>query len=549
MANPYYDMSKAKIEQSRSLFRIPHNYKTTLNAGDLIPVCQPIEVVPGDTFKIDISAVCRELTLLNPVMDNSYLEINAFYVPMHTIWDNTKQFFGENETGIWDNMIEREMPSEFFNMTTGDNTFVECSIGDYFGIFSKADSDLNTFNTLPLRAYAAIYNYWYLNEATQAPILFSKADNNTFGEKLQSGYASKPLKVNRYADLFTSCLPAPQKGQAVSFLPAYIPVIPNDDIDSTTSLTPADIATGDPMRFMLASGTGSPTGSYLIGVSSGGLKSSQTSGSFGSDLAPSNLYASTAATSLHNINEFRIAAATQQYLERLAQFGSRYEESIYALFGVKTPFSAIQVPQYLGGYKHLLNVDQVLATSEGAEFTLGSTGAYSHSAFNKKSICTFSSFDYGYIIILSHIRTDNTYSQGVPKLFSKKTKYEVYNPLFANIGNVPVKNKEIFITDTEKDDEVFGYQEAWYEYKFMPNLLTGYMRPQVSGSFNTWTYGRVFEDTPVLNEDFTLQTEKEVDRTIAVQSDITNQFKLDIFFNIVASRVMPVRSVPGLKRI
>lgn len=562
MPNMLYDINKAEINARRSIFRIPHNNKTTLNAGDLIPAMQPIEVLPGDTFKCDLSAVCRELTLLSPVMDSSYLQIDVFFTPKRLVWENTKQFFGENETGIWTQTIEREIPHGNFDLEYDASGLTIGSLGDYFclPIIEAGDEGSETVDYLPLRAYAMIYNYWYLNEATQAPIQFSKGDNVTFGSELEAGYNSMPLKVNRYSDLFTSATPSPQKGPEVSFLPQFLPVHTTNDSDLINTIR--GYAAGDnselswmkvngdpisnaPVSLMLGEASGAPgDGTFVDLTPAGGPSGTRL------PVSPKNLVANTALTQLHTINEFRIAAATQQYYENLARFGSRYSEGIYALFAVKTKDATIQVPQYLGGYKHVLNVDQVLATAQGSEYTVGSTGAFSNTGFFNKPLFTFSSDEYGYIIVLAHIRTDNTYSQGIPKIFSKKNKFDIYNPLFANIGNVPIKNKEIYFSDLKvKDDEVFGYQEAWYEYKFIPNSLTGYMRPGVSGGLSNWTYGRVFTDTPVLNSEFTEQTADEVDRTIAVSTENTHQFKLDLFFNFTLTRVMPLQSVPGLKRI
>lgn len=547
LSNYSYKVNKAVIGSTRSAFRIPHNYKTTLNAGDLVPVCTPIEVLPGDTFSIDLSAVCRELTPLTPVMDNSYLQIDAFFVPYRLTWDYTKQFFGENDNGVWTQTNDYQIPNDNFDITNASNEITTGSIGDYFGLPILPSNEGNVYvNYLPLRSYALIYNYYYLNEATQAPILFSKDNTVTFGVELAAGYASKPLKVNRFNDLFTSALPAPQKGPNVPFLADYLPVVPveagnlPDDIPSVS-----DVALGDKMRWGSSTGDSSITGYTTIS------SNNVTVGNSGTAYIPNNLYASTIGSGLRDINSFRIAAVTQQYYETLARFGSRYEETILGLWNVKVPSQVIQIPQYIGGHKERLNMSQVLSTAEGNNYTVGSTGAFSNTGIVDNSFVTFSSYEYGMILILAHIRTDNSYSQGLPKYFRKLNKFDIYNPLFANIGNVPIKNSELFFSDdSTTDDQVFGFAEAWYEYKNLPNMLTGFMRPGVTGSLgSTWTYGREFEHPPVLNDEFTLQTSEEIDRTIAVTSSISAQFKLDIFYNMKVSRIMPLYSIPGIKRI
>lgn len=539
-----YGANVATIGSARSAFRIPHNYKTTFNAGDLIPVyCE--EVLPGDTCICDLSAVCRELTPLTPVMDNAYIEFDAFFVPMRLVWDYTKQFFGENDTGVWTQNSEYEIPTGNLNCSSDTNSISTGSLGDYFGLpVGISNTDETTFNYLPLRAYALIYNYYYLNETTQAPYLFSKGNNVEFGPGLLNGYASNPLKVNRFPDLFVSCLREPQKGPNVPFLSSYLPVIPVDASNLPEGTpTPFDNAFGNPLRWGNLTASNSLTGTTRLNSSNIQL------GTSGTEVMPANLYASTIGSGLRDINSFRIAAVTQQYYETLARFGSRYEEYILGLFGVNVPSSVIQIPQMLGAFKERLNMNQVLATAEGSNYTVGSTGAFSNTGVNK-GLFTFSSYEHGYILILCHIRTDSSYSQGIAKMWSKKTKFDIYNPLFANIGNVPVKKKELVFTDDDTDEQVFGYAEAWYEYKSKPNISTGYMRPGVEQSMgSTWTYGRIISDGVILNEDFTLQTAEEVDRTIAVQSSLSNQFKLDVFFDMKWSRIMPLYSIPGIKRI
>lgn len=540
-----YDLNKAKIDTPRTLFRIPHNYKTTLNAGDLIPTfCE--ETLPGDTWSIDISAVIRELTLLNPVMDNSYIQFDAFFCPMRLTWNHTKQFFGENDTGVWTQTNDYLIPSDHLNISTNKNTLSVGSLGDYFGLpIVEPDSNTATFSYLPLRGYALIWNYYYLCEATQAPVIFSKDDNVEFDTRLGSGYASLPLKVNRFGDLFTTALPQPQKGENVPFLNDYLPVVSVDSInlpDGTKS--PLDVDIKGPMRWSNVNGNSYINGSTRLSSSNVIINTS------GTEVVPANLYATTIGSTLKSINDLRIAFATQQYEETLARIGSRYNEYIYGMFGVVSPSEIINVPQYLGSVKKLINVNQVVATADNANAILGTTGAFSNTAISNEKLCIGSMTEHGYIYILAHVRTDNSYSQGVPKLFTKKSKFDIYSPLFANIGNVPIKNHEIFFSDDpSSDDEVFGYAEAWYEYKNKPNLSTGYMRPSSDQAFSSWTYGRIFENTPVLNSEFTEQTAEEVDRTIAVQSSISNQFKLDLFVDAKVSRIMPLYSIPGLKRI
>lgn len=554
MSQYRYDINLAKVNAKRTMFKVPHNYKTTMNAGDLIPV-KCVEVLPGDTWADKVSAVIRELTLLNPVMDNLYIQFDAFFVPNRIIWNQTKQFFGENETGIWTQTNDYTIPSAKLVLHDNSNMLSSGSLGDYFGLPVNVDDEAEeTFNYLPLRAYAMIWNYYYMAETTQAPILFSKESNVEFGTLLQQGYESKPLKVNRFADLFTTALPQPQKGENVPFLSDYLPVVArNLNSLNREQVIPSDIMDSSVIDFIQPNGSQLPQGTATgnLGIDGGQLMT-ETSSQFAGEgsAVPANLFAATVDARLKDINSLRIAIATQQYFELLGRTGSRYGERIRGLFGVNTPSEVINIPQYLGSIKKLINVSQVLATADSANATLGTTGAYSHTAIRDEHLYTGSFTEYGYIMILAHVRSDNTYCQGVPKLFSKKTQYDIYNPIFANMGNVAILNKELNFKDiVSVDNEVFGYAEAWYEYKHQPNIVTGFMRPGIANGFSSWTYTRVFDDTPVLNSEFTTQTAEEVDRTIAVESSISNQFKLDIFYNATASRIMPLYSIPGLNKI
>lgn len=559
MADKRYMDVYSTLNTSRTKINIPTQVKTTLDTGDLVPI-KVLEMLPGDSISIDLSAVARELTLLNPPMDNAYLQFDVFWVPYRIIWDNTKRFFGE--TDDIDIPDEITMPCAQFNLEDVVNVINVGTLGDYFGLPVEVSGydEVEVVNYLPLRAYASIWNYWYRAPRIQNSVLFSKEDNITFGSLLEKGYASKPLKVGRFGDLFTSALPEPEFGGEVNFISPYLPV--HTTTDSSTLQFIRDYyknysgqTNGQLVKFMTTNAVSPGTNFTLNSATQSGASdilagSTGTAGSSYTPLVFENLAADTTSTPFHTINDLRLAIALAHYREALGRFGNRYDESIKALFNVTTSNRTIQVPDYVGGYKHLLNVDQVLATAQGTDYTVGSTGAMSNTGIANKSLCTTSVDEYGYIMILAHIRTDNTYSQGIPKLFSKKYRDEIYNPCFANIGNVPILNKEIYFQDNpEVDNQVFGYQEAWYDMRYLPNINTAYMRGNVENGFNSWTYQRVFNGLPVLNDDFIKQSAEEVDRTIAVTSRVTHQFKLDCFLNINMTRVMPLYSVPGLEKI
>jgi hypothetical protein len=543
--NPHVDISRSRFDRSASV-------KTSFNVGDIVPFYVE-EVLPGDTFQVKSSKVVRMQTLLTPMMDNVYLDTYYFFVPNRLVWQHWKEFCGENTESAWIPETEYNIPQLVSPATDG---WKVGSIADYFGIPTGVPG--LSVNALPFRAYALIMNEWFRDQNLQDPLVVPLDDSTVTGVNTGTfvtdvAKGGLPYIASKYHDYFTSCLPSPQKGPDVTIPVAQAgnyPVVPRADTVPSSLLgsqTYTASFIGDPFSVSATRGIAFNT--------STGVQSSLASGSGTSvgEALPviNNLWAvADSNAQAATINQLRLAFQIQKFYEQQARGGSRYTEVVRSFFGVTSPDARLQRPEYLGGNRVPINVNQVVQQS-GTESTGTPQGTVvgmsqttdSHEDFIK------SFTEHGFIIGVMVARYDHTYQQGLNRMWSRKDKFDYYWPVFANIGEQAVKNKEIFATGSaagSKDEEVFGYQEAWADYRYKPSQVTGEMRSQYEQSLDVWHLADDYAQLPTLSDSWIREDKTNVDRVLAVTSKVSNQLFADVYVTNYATRPMPMYSVPGL---
>ena len=537
-----------EMKASRTRFNRDQTILTTFDSGKLIPFYVD-EVLPGDTFNVNTAAIIRMSTPKYPVMDDAFIDFYYFYCPNRILWDSFKHFMGEVEETPWMPKKEYTVPKIKIKGTEAAPKPNERSVLDYMGVPTKIKKEFS-INALPIRAYVKIWNEFFRDENVDNAAVLKTDDANVdyeFGDEDEVQTAENDaykggnlLPVNKFHDYFTSCMPYPQRGPTVTLpMEGNAPVGLYKDAKLTafgTALNKTEIFFNTQARAGIQNSNNGDRSSTAVGVTLPGGSIADTA------YLGANLGAVTAAT----INDLRKAVAVQQYYEALARGGSRYREQVQALWNVTISDKTVQIPEYLGGGRYHVNINQIVQTAENDKSPLGETGAMSVTPINESSF-TKSFEEHGFVIGVCCVRHNRSYQQGLERFWSREDRLDYYVPQFANLGEQPVKKKEIMLTGNATDEETFGYQEAWADYRMKPNRVSGLMRSNATGTLDFWHYADNYSTVPTLSQGWMQEDKKEIARTLIVQNE--PQFFGAIRVANKTTRRMPLYSVPGLYKL
>ena len=536
----------------RSIFPLHFRNIGTCNAGRIIPFLAYSDILPGDTFKSTTSAVIRMQTPLNPTMDDLFVDTYYFAVPHRLVWDHWKEFMGEVQDSSWQTSTVYEVPQ----ITSPSGGVTKGTVADYMGI-PKGIAGLK-YQALPFRAYTLIYNTWFRNQNLIAPAQLHTDDTDRTGDNTVAELGGTPFKAGRIPGYLETCLPETQRplpGMTTPSIPlgtaapvfagATNPNIPSTGASlrfGTTDGTPIDTSLTDTYYNVIGQAAASDSKATLRTI----LGSSTSLPSPVKFLQPLNLYADLTQATSATINALRLSFQIQKLFEERGRNGSRYFEVLKGEFGVSPNLGYLQYPEYLGGKRQPLSLVQVVQNSStDSTSPIGWTGGMSHTAFSNEDF-TKSFQEHTILIGVFVVRQYHMYDQSLNRMWSRRQKLDYATPVLYHLGEQPVYKKEIWATGTSADDQVFGYQERWGEYKYGHETATGEMNTAYANSLDVWHYGDKYASMPTLAQNWFEETSDYIDRTLAVSQTLADQFKFDIVTEITATRPMPVYNTPGL---
>ena len=589
------------VNIGRSKFNRSFTNKTTFNTGELVPIYVDMDIVPGDTVTMRQSEVLRMATPIAPVMDNCYADFYWFFVPNRLVMDEWQELMGENKDAPWTQTKDIQIPQliisnkhEDVSSEELDNVVEHGSVLDFMGIppqirdWVKAGTEKDDetvepereiqISALPTRAYCLTWSEFFRDENLQNPInihtdsvnRYVLNDNNedydtdpqAFITQYEELGGLRPLKVCKPHDYFTSALPQAQKGPAVA-LPLsedILPVITTNGWKFSgspdTKYYPIDDYSTNNLGWYTNGDYGVDHKNTLVTYKTdddGNIKTTDVGDVDLTNIAPltavgaiANMAVDLTKATGATVTALRQAFAIQKFYERDARGGTRYIESIKSHFGVTNPDFRFQRPEYLGGFRHNINMNQIVQSApiENNGTPLGTTGAYSVTSGEHSDVFTHSFTEHGILLGLMCIRTDHTYQQGINRSWFKKKRLDFYSPEFANLSEQYITNKEIYADGTDKDNEAFGYQECWAEMRYMPDLVSNEMRSNYPQSLDIWHYADDYDKCPKLGDKWIQETDENMKRTLAVQTH--SQFIADFYFGAIYTRPLPLYSIPGL---
>lgn len=522
-----------QIEIQRSTFGSKsHRHLMTANSADL-NIIYAEEYLPGDTLKINLATLIREQTPIHPTMDNCMADIYFFSIPRRLTWDHWKEFMGENNTSYWEQETQYEIPQ----IEAPETGWSKGTLADQLGIRQGVSGI--SIDAQYLRSYCEVFNSWFRDENLVEPLSYNKDEtlvsgSNGTDQTTDCIKGGMPAKVAKLHDVFTSALPEPQKGPDTLLpLGTTAPVITGDEHDLGTS----------GLKFKTLAG-GNITDYTGIGFYNNTTTSAGNNIGSGTSITPSNLNADLSNAAAATVNQLRQAFAVQRMYEKDARGGTRYVELIRSHFNVVSPDARQQRPEYLGGKRIPINMMEVVQTSSTDETSPQGNTAGMSKTIDSDYMFETSFTEHGIILGLMCIRNENSYSQGVERKYLRKSRLDFYWPALAHVGEVGIKNIELYAQGTSEDDEIFGYQEKDYEYRYSKNLITGEFSPDYALSLDSWHYGDDYSELPTLSQEWITSSKTNIDRTIAISDQ--DQFLCDFYFTEEWTRPMPMHGVPGL---